>query len=431
MYIKSDSMVQVHSGMPDIISNTFSSENVINSICWAKNISKLGSFNADKIILLIDCDFGIWEGLAYIVRTVCIYSIMAYERGWIPVVNLTGDNMYIDSHDDNMWEQYFKPVSNISVEEALGSKKVISIRNNHLDDRAIWVNPSFRSIWFDGAEFDIYLKDEMVRQFDRMLPFPFRDKNIRVLGVLARGTDKPGLRKSRNETQRMLEECRTVFEEGEFDNLFLATEDKDYYDAFREAFADKLISIDQKRVTGKDAIGRQLNVPKGERSEFGKTYLLITYCLSKCDAILYNYKAGAYYLMSKWRKAPYEFECEIGKVNTEHGLDNLLGCLEFIDQHAMTAIYGTGSVSDRLFIYLEKMLHKVIFIDKRACMGNYFFHGIHVMTPMELTMYCSEKKVDGIILATSKYAGEMEKEIRENGVVVEKIMRIGEEDFYG
>ena len=97
-------------------------------------------------------------GLAYIVRTVCIYSIMAYERGWIPVVNLTGDNMYIDSCNDNMWEQYFKPVSNISVEEALKSKNVICIRNNHLDCRAIWINPFFRSIWHQGAEFGEFVK---------------------------------------------------------------------------------------------------------------------------------------------------------------------------------------------------------------------------------------------------------------------------------
>lgn len=430
IYIKSDSTVHMHPGLPDLISNTFSSENVMNSLCWAKNMSELGPLNGDKIILLIDCDFGMGAGLAYIVRTVCIYSIMAYERGWIPVVNLRGDNMYIDSCDDNMWEQYFKPVSNISVEEALKSKNVICIRDNHLDYRAIWVNPIFRSIWHQGAEFDVFLNDEIIKKFESDMPFPFNNENIKVLGVLARGTDKPGLRKSTNNMKKMLGESRMAFEKGKFDYLFLATEDKDYYDAYEEEFGDKLISIDQKRVTGKDIIGKQFNIPKGNKREFGKTYLLVTYCLSKCNAILYNFKVGAYYLMSKWRKTPFEFEYEIGKENTGHGLDNLLGCLEFIEQHALTAIYGTGAVSDRLFIYLEQLLDKVIFVDKRACEDDYLFHDLPVITPEELSMYCCEKKVDGIVLATSKYAEEIETEIRKNGIEAGRIMCIGREDFF-
>ncbi len=429
MYIKSDSTLHMHPGLPDLISNTFSSENVINSLCWAKNISELGSLNRDKIILLIDCDFGMWAGLAYIVRTVCIYSIMAYERGWVPVVRLTGDNMYIDFEDDNMWEQYFRPVSDLSVEEALRSKNVICIRSNQLDYRAIWVNPYFRNIWHQGAEFDVYLNDEVMKQFTQRLPVSFKDEKVRVMGVLMRGTDKPGLRKSRNNTKKVLEECRSLFEKRGFDKLFLATEDKDYYDAFCEEFGDKVIAIDQKRVAGEGAIGKQLDVPEGKRYEFGMTYLLVTYCLSKCNAMLYNFKVGAYYLMRKWRKTPFEFECQIGKENAEHGLDNLLDCLEFIEQHERTAVYGTGNVSDKLFVYLKKMLNKVVFVDKKACNGNYLFHGIHVITPDELTAYSLAGNVDGIVLTTSKYAEEIETEIKKRGVEVDQIMRIGTEDF--
>lgn len=429
MYIKSDSLVRTNSGVPEFIMNTFSSENVMNSLCWAKNSLELGSFNADQTILLIDCDFGTGAGLAYIVRTVCIYAIMAYERGWIPVVNLTGRNMYLDSPDNNMWEQYFKPISNITVSEALKSRNVICVRNNCLDARAIWVNPCFRSIWHQGAEFDIFLRDEIIQQFEQKLPFPRIDKNVKVLGILVRGTDKPGLKKCADHTKKMLGECRTVFAEGKFDCLFLATEDQDYYDAFREEFGDRLISIDQKRVRGEELIGRQLSVPEGKRYEFGKTYLLVTYCLSKCDALLYNFKVGAYYLMNKWRKAPFEFEHQIGKEDMKYGLDRLLDCLEFIERHAVTAVYGTGNASDKLFAYLSKLLKKVIFVDQKAYKGDYFFHGIRVITPTELAVCCAEKKIDGIILASSQYAEEMESEIRKKGIKVKRIMRIGIEDF--
>lgn len=45
-------------------------------------------------------------------------------------------------------------------------------------------------------------------------------------------------------------------------------------------------------------------------------------------------------------------------------------------------------------------------------------------------MYCCEKKMDGVVLATSKYAEEIETEIRKNGIEVGRIVRIGREDFF-
>ena len=76
------------------------------------------------------------------------------------------------------------------------------------------------------------------------------------------------------------------------------------------------------------------------------------------------------------------------------------------------------------------MLNKVVFVDKKACEDDFFFHDFPVITPAKLSLYCSQKKVDGIIVATSKYAKEIETEIRKIGIETEQIMQIGREDFY-
>lgn len=93
--------------VPESSALIYNSINVINSLCWAKEVESLGSKNSDNTVLLIDIEFGVECGLAYIIRTVCTFACMAQMRGWLPVVNLTGENMYIDIETKNMWEQFF------------------------------------------------------------------------------------------------------------------------------------------------------------------------------------------------------------------------------------------------------------------------------------------------------------------------------------
>lgn len=116
MYIRGN--VSMHGHMiPTDVSLIYDSKNVISSLCWVRKTEHFGDENRDKTILLIDMGFELC-GLAYIVRAVCTLACMAYERGWIPVVNLTEDNIYLDADGGNMWEQYFQPLSDTTVESA-------------------------------------------------------------------------------------------------------------------------------------------------------------------------------------------------------------------------------------------------------------------------------------------------------------------------
>lgn len=423
--------------VPECVTYVYNSLNVINSLCWARKVSKLGSLNEDKTILLIDGDFGVGAGLAYIVRSACAYTQMAYERGWIPVINLTGNNMYIDNPEDNMWEQYFEPVSDISVADALKSSHVINVRENGGSYRAIHVNPYFRTIWHQMAKWKIRLRTDIEESFKKTRDAAFADKDVKVLGVLVRGTDTTWLKGvEEDNTAGLIEECKEAVTEGKYDKIFLATEDERYFYAFKEAFSERLIYVNQKRVSvdrrgGTQLIGKLLSIPLGKHREFGQQYLSVTYYLACCDGLLYNFPIGAYFLMKKWRITPMELERQIGTAGGQYVKGQLVQCLKLIKENTLTAIYGTGKIADKLFRYLETLSDKVIFCDKKATSESYEFHGYEVIAPDELMVLYRDGKIDDVIIASTKYGLEIEEELEKGGVPAGRILRIcdGKEIF--
>ena len=86
--------------------------------------------------------------------------------------------------------------------------------------------------------------------------------------------------------------------ENNFDYIFLATEDSNYLKLFKDKFADKLLFIEQKRVTYnyKDnpykGLCELLNIQDGEK--FAIKYLSVLYALSKCNALISSIYCGAY-----------------------------------------------------------------------------------------------------------------------------------------
>lgn len=415
--------------VPDYVSHIYNSINVMSSLCWARKLSNLGSMNEEKTVLIIDCDFGTSCGLAYIVRFVCVYVQMAYERGWMPVVNLTGDNMYIDNDTDNMWDQYFEAVSDISLDAALKSSRVVNLRNNAASYCAIYYNPYFRRIWSQNAKWKINLKTEVEEQFREKMDKALLDKDEKVLGILVRGTDMPKLCKSDKSTQSLIEESMEVFREGKFSKIFLATEDEEYFNQFRNAFGDKITYVDQTRKkSGDQAIGDQLGLKRGQRKEFGLKYLSITYYLSQCDALLYNFPVGAYYLMNKWRCRPMEFMHQIGSKNEQHEIDILAECISILDNNNLTAVYGIGKNTEKIYKYFEKYRNKIVFVDKKAREEKLFFHDINVITLEKLIFLYQSDKIKHIIITTVKYGMEIKTELEKRGIPSKSIIWIKNEE---
>lgn len=426
MYIRNNVSMHGHL-LPTDVSLIYDSKNVISSLCWARKIEHLGSENGDRTILLIDMGFELC-GLAYIVRAVCTLTYMAYERGWIPVVNLTEDNMYIDSDSGNMWEQYFEPLSGIAVDSALKSANVIRMTNNHLNVGIIEINPYFREIWTCTEKHPgIRFKRPVMEYFEQQVLKVMADRQGKVLGAFIRGTDARSTMFREDEAIDIALKCKEIMECGNFEKIFLATEDISCLDAFKRIFGSrergKLLYAEQKRVkSSEDAkipVGKLLDIKNGERNNFGLTYLMITWCLSRCEAIVYNIASGGYYLANKWRETPYEFSYHIKQNGAE--IENIVKCIERIERNNLTAIYGAGLIGERLLeSFGDKCKGKVVFCDKKAEQGEYWFQGHLVISPQALLKQYKNGNIETVIVATSAYAEEIYDSLVKSGEVEAK-----------
>ena len=66
------------------------------------------------------------EGLMSLLLNVCRHIIYAEKKGYIPVVDFKNyKTQYKDERETNIWEDYFEPISDYSLDEVYDSKKVI------------------------------------------------------------------------------------------------------------------------------------------------------------------------------------------------------------------------------------------------------------------------------------------------------------------
>lgn len=295
----------------DCITNVYNSINVMYSLTWIENRESFGKLYPDSIVFLIDYSTGN-AGLVDIMKFTATYVMIAQKRGWIPVVNLNcHPNQYLNSIDDNMWEYFFSPVSNISIEEAYACKNVIrcSVNNIRLNEfrinifyrkmeKLLFINHGLR--WRQI----IRINAECLEFIVSNIPNKILDANWRVLGCVARGTDYGNAANSlmnRNRApiasiDKMITTCKWKMELWNCDYIFLATEDEKIFKKFKSEFREKLLYVNQKRVwhdytKNYIPVAKLLDIKDGKK--FGMTYLSVLYSLSRCNVLLYSARVGA------------------------------------------------------------------------------------------------------------------------------------------
>lgn len=293
---------------------------LLYSVLWCKNRWSFGNKNGDKTIVLLDYPcFN--EGLVSIVRWTYTHIRWILEKGYTPVVDLHAyPNQYLNSEEENMWEYFFEPVSEISVGEAYESKNVISAAGNMILPGESQINP-YQEKWgrrkLDSEAFCklIRMNSETRRYIEEKMPERLSGK---VLGVVMRGTDfrkdaaekiNKEWRKNIVDAETFLQACIHFKNKLEYEYIFLATEDAEYFEMFRQAFGDRLLSVDQKRVSYDYKnqeyvqIKDLLAIQDGKAA--GRNYLAVIHCLSVCDSLLYNIECGAAQLAECWNNKKY------------------------------------------------------------------------------------------------------------------------------
>lgn len=118
-------------------------------------------------------------------------------------------------------------------------------------------------------------------------------KNQKVIGVLARGTDYYKLRPKDHPVQpsalQIIEQVKIAKRITGFEKIFLATEDQQIYDLFKQQFGERVIANPETTIQYNSGYiaNNKLN-----QKEVGMNYLANIYILSKCQAFVAGRTSG-------------------------------------------------------------------------------------------------------------------------------------------
>lgn len=258
---------------------------------------RYGSENADKTFYVIrrrDCYCGLFS--LFLTNLQKIDD--ALKAGYIPVVDMQSDfNIYLREDKigrENAWEYYFEQPCGYSLRDIQKSRNVV-IGSGATPEMFPFSNYDFlygktgelehwRGLVRQYMKLSSAARQRVESEYQKLFP-----KDGKVLGVIARGTDytaeKPSRHRIQPSVEQIVNKAEEIFNQKKCDKIFLATEDKTYFEAFEERFKDKLITnakqyIDY-RVGG--GIGKQLYEGTDDSCENGMEYLVTILLLSKCN----------------------------------------------------------------------------------------------------------------------------------------------------
>lgn len=217
-------------------------------------IKQLGSENADKIIYYLEAGADI-SGLCAVLRRTISGLYIADMLNAVPVVSwnnapLLNDYKIING-SGNPFEYFFEPLSNVSVEEAQNSMNVIEhvIRN----DAYVWGEGRISAV--DGqSEQYIKLQQEVLKKHPLILKKCVEERlqedirklagNCAMLGVHVRGAQRR--RRIRGLANPIpidwyYSEIDNVLKNNQYDKIFLATDDDEYLENFKNRYGDKVL----------------------------------------------------------------------------------------------------------------------------------------------------------------------------------------------
>jgi len=195
----------------------------------------------------------------------------------------------------NVWDYYFRPVSNLTLEKIYNEEGVIITKRNKilLDKVQTDINP----ILSDN------ICDKIEVEYENI-------KHKKVLGVICRGTDYVSMQPHNHAVPLDEYELIEIIEERiknlNFTGIYLSTEDEGAYKTLKNHFGSTIYAIDQKRF-GKELTFNKTIIDKNVTDQFGKLiqgerYLIATFLLLRCDATLLSPSSAATLILKQGTK---------------------------------------------------------------------------------------------------------------------------------
>lgn len=246
-------------------------------------------------------------GLFAIVKSVFCHICYATKQGFIPVVDMQNiKNQLSDGNDmgKNAWELYFQQPGGYNLDDISRSKNIIK--------SCSLPYPEGVEIGFDTSMDEAFHTEFSPLYKKYVVPTPEIAKYAQqkldvvigarqhVLGVLCRGTDysenKPSGHPIQPTAEQAIIKAKEVMSQNGFEYVFLATEDQRIYNAFHDAFGNKLLFSGQKLYNGMNGKKFLSELSINNYSEKWHNivdYFSTIYILSKCDGLLAGLTCGS------------------------------------------------------------------------------------------------------------------------------------------
>lgn len=261
-----------------------------------------GSVDYGKIVYVIKENTG-YDGFCATLIFIIYHLIFAKEHGFAPVIKLSREFAYYDEDKSkeiaNPWEYYFEvPEGTFDDSKALN----VCYCNYHQRDLMrdkYDLTPYKAENYSDDKVFELCLP--LVREYLRLKPEiieassnilkPVKDRGGKILGVHFRGTDyKKGFNAHPVfvDEDQTIEEIKKAMETGNFDAVFIATDDASIYDRIREALPEIeiLTHSDVYRRSGDESVAFSISDRKYHKYLLGYEVSRDMYTLSLCDGLV-------------------------------------------------------------------------------------------------------------------------------------------------
>ena len=262
---------------------------------------KLGDENPDKnIYYIVMGDRG--DGFFAEYGRLLMYLYVADRYGFTSVVRFTDEFRYSEKCQvngyDNPFQYYFEEPCNIDPQLAEKSRNVIFSEFIHTEDAEISAE---RDGLYGYSDHYIDIMGGIQRKYIRLNPIVQRyiDENVegilgsekdRIIGVHYRGTDyKRGLdgHPVYTAAKEQIGKIRELLGKGNYDKIFLATDDNDALNEFKQEFGDRLIFYDDVfRGSGDTSVAFSKDKRELHHYKLGLEVLRDMETLSQCGALI-------------------------------------------------------------------------------------------------------------------------------------------------
>lgn len=259
-------------------------------------IKTFGEKNPDKTFYIIWRDY-LGSGFFSNFTQVLSHIKAAQSMGMIPIVDMKNfKTLYNEKEQingtENAWEYYFKQVSPYDLEEVYQSKRVFFCNGEppssvvlqdlyKISKESFYGEDSYKTFVEKNIELQESVKKEL-KKYDhffeqRILGIHFRGKELNVAQLHPFGPT----------VEQMFRYTDEILEKYKIEKIFLATEEKDYLDAFVARYGNKVVYSEAFRVAKVNAYNLKDPRPH-HRYLLGMDALIDSLLLAKCTGLIFG-----------------------------------------------------------------------------------------------------------------------------------------------